>query len=70
MRTTLFSGLLLAAALQLSCGGTEATPEVIETATPDFLPSAAPHQGLDLGMVVSSGIVPSENIPPPPVLDR
>ncbi|MDP1825222.1 MAG: hypothetical protein Q8L48_18330 [Archangium sp.] len=71
MPTKLFLAVMLfVATMQTSCGGTEEPELVLEAAAPDYLPSAVPHEGLDLGMVVSSGIIPSANIPPGPESDR
>lgn len=68
MAKKLFIALLVASALQTSCGGLEAPELGLETADPDFLPGtpAAWPDAPDLGVVVSSGLTPSDNRPPPP----
>lgn len=74
MRTKLLTLMVFTAALQLSCGGMEpppGSPELgLETPVPDSLQTTSWPDAADLGVVVSSGIVPSEDLPPPPDFAR
>ncbi len=67
MRATFFTLLLGTALLQVSCGGEQLEPDdQIETPAPDLLEMTTWPDAVDLGVVVSSGIDPSVDAPPPP----
>lgn len=69
MRTKLYLLMVLACALQLSCGGMEAPGQLepgVEAPPPDLLQMTSWPDAADLGVVVSSEIDPSAAIPPPP----
>lgn len=69
MRTKLF--LLVVIGAQLSCGGMEAPPlEDVESLPPDMLQTPSWPDAADLGVVVSSEILPSVDTPPPPDFAR
>lgn len=63
MRTKLL--WLLVVAAQVSCGG-ELPVDDPEIAAPDLLATPAWPDAPDLGVVVSSEIVPTGDTPPPP----
>jgi hypothetical protein len=62
MRTRFFILMVLACALQLSCGGMEAAPA-------DSLEMTSWPDAVDLGVVVASEVDPSADIPPPPAFE-
>jgi len=68
MRTKLSLAMVLASVCQLSCGGMQpGSPEPgVEAPAPVELQTTSWPDAADLGVVVSSEIVPSEAIPPPP----
>jgi len=57
--------LLVLLGTQVSCGGVDAGGLEAETMPPDFLSTPSWPDSPDLGVVVSSGIVPSDTPPPP-----
>ena len=75
MRTRLL--FLMVVSATLSCGGMDLPPQggpdPLETPGPDLIESVSTStwpDAADLGVVVWSEIVPTENVPPPPDLAR
>lgn len=71
MTKKLFIALVLTSGMQVACGGME--PPELEMADPDYLPSSPPStwpDAADLGVVVSSEVLPTDDGPPPPDFTR
>lgn len=69
MRTFLLLSMMLLSVVQLSCSAPEVVAET-EAPAPEFLAPAAWPDAPDLGVVVSSGVVPLAPPPPPPDFER
>lgn len=72
-RAKLLILILSVAGLQSSCGGTEADLgpiEDVESGPPDMLATPSWPDAPDLGVVVSSEVVPTDDVPPPPEFVR
>lgn len=70
MRTKLLV-VVLAACSQLSCGGEASAPsDAVEAAPPDLLGASSWPDAADLGVVVSSEIVATDDRPPAPDFER